>query len=123
MEDSAFTKFWPASLHVVGKDILRFHTVFWPAFFMAADFPLPKRVFAHGWWTKDGEKISKSLGNVICPVEQVSDGSRKNDLHLLTEKNDTPFSFSPLLLSPFYSLLLVWCRSNSILPDGRSWFW
>jgi methionyl-tRNA synthetase len=66
-----FDKFWPAQLHVVGKDILRFHAVYWPAFLMAADIPMPKRLFAHGWWTKDGEKISKSLGNVICPVELV----------------------------------------------------
>lgn len=71
MDDGNFEKFWPASLHVVGKDILRFHTVYWPAFLMAADIPLPKRVFAHGWWTKDGEKISKSLGNVIDPVDLV----------------------------------------------------
>jgi methionyl-tRNA synthetase len=66
-----FEKFWPAQLHVVGKDILRFHAVYWPAFLMAAEIPLPKRLFAHGWWTKDGEKISKSLGNVIDPVELV----------------------------------------------------
>ena len=59
--------FWPADLHMVGKDILRFHAVYWPAFLMAADLPLPKRVFAHGWWTNEGEKISKSLGNVIDP--------------------------------------------------------
>jgi len=69
--DGNYSKFWPASAHVVGKDILRFHAVYWPAFLMAADLPLPKRVFAHGWWTKDGEKISKSLGNVIDPVELV----------------------------------------------------
>jgi len=68
---SNFDKYWPASLHVVGKDILRFHTVYWPAFLMAAGLPVPKRIFAHGWWTKDGEKISKSLGNVIDPVELV----------------------------------------------------
>ena len=60
-------RFWPADLHMVGKDILRFHAVYWPAFLMAADLPLPKRVFAHGWWTNEGEKISKSLGNVIDP--------------------------------------------------------
>ena len=60
-------KFWPADLHMVGKDILRFHAVYWPAFLMAAGMPLPKRVFAHGWWTNEGEKISKSLGNVIDP--------------------------------------------------------
>jgi methionyl-tRNA synthetase len=69
--DSNYAKFWPAALHVVGKDILRFHAVYWPAMLMAADLPLPKRIFAHGWWTKDGEKISKSLGNVIDPVELV----------------------------------------------------
>ena len=68
---SDFDKYWPASLHIVGKDILRFHTVYWPAFLMAADLPVPKRIFAHGWWTKDGEKISKSLGNVIDPVDLV----------------------------------------------------
>uniref|UniRef100_A0A7S2LM79 methionine--tRNA ligase n=1 Tax=Leptocylindrus danicus TaxID=163516 RepID=A0A7S2LM79_9STRA len=66
-----YSNFWPASVHMVGKDILRFHAVYWPAFLMAAGLPLPKRLFAHGWWTKDGEKISKSLGNVIDPVELV----------------------------------------------------
>jgi methionyl-tRNA synthetase len=62
-----FTTYWPADLHMVGKDILRFHAVYWPAFLMAADLPPPKRVFAHGWWTNEGQKISKSLGNVIDP--------------------------------------------------------
>jgi methionyl-tRNA synthetase len=70
-ENSVFHKFWPASLHMVGKDILRFHAVYWPAFLMAAELDLPKRLFAHGWWTKEGEKISKSLGNVIDPIELV----------------------------------------------------
>ena len=64
-------KYWPADLHIVGKDILRFHAVFWPAFMMAAELPLPKRIFAHGWWTKDGEKMSKSVGNVLDPFELV----------------------------------------------------
>lgn len=68
---SNFDKYWPASLHVVGKDILRFHAVYWPAFLMAADLPLPRRVFAHGWWTIDAEKMSKSVGNVIDPLELV----------------------------------------------------
>ena len=67
--DGKLAEFWPAALHVVGKDILRFHAVYWPAFLMAADLPLPKRLFAHGWWTKEGQKISKSLGNVIDPLE------------------------------------------------------
>ena len=60
---------WPADLHLVGKDILRFHAIYWPAFLMGADLLLPGRVFAHGWWTNEGEKISKSLGNVIDPYE------------------------------------------------------
>ena len=68
-----FARFWPADLHMVGKDILRFHAVYWPAFLMAADLPLPKRVFAHGWWTNEGQKISKSLGNVIDPLQLVDE--------------------------------------------------
>jgi len=59
--------FWPASVHIIGKDILRFHAVFWPAFLMSAGLPLPKKVFAHGWWTVEGVKMSKSLGNVVNP--------------------------------------------------------
>ena len=67
--EASYAKRWPADLHMVGKDILRFHAVYWPAFLMAADLPLPKRVFAHGWWTNEGQKISKSLGNVIDPLQ------------------------------------------------------
>jgi len=66
-------EFWPADLHMVGKDIIRFHTVYWPAFLMAADLPLPKQVFAHGWWTIEGEKMSKSLGNAISPHDLVNE--------------------------------------------------
>lgn len=61
-----------SATHIVGKDILRFHAVYWPAFLMGAGLELPKRIFAHGWWTKDGEKISKSLGNVINPIDIVN---------------------------------------------------
>ncbi|MBK1665622.1 methionine--tRNA ligase [Rhodospirillum rubrum] len=63
-----YARYWPANLHMVGKDILRFHTVYWPAFLMAAGLEVPGRVFAHGWWTNEGRKISKSVGNVIDPV-------------------------------------------------------
>jgi methionyl-tRNA synthetase len=66
-----FAHTWPADLHMVGKDILRFHAVYWPALLMAAGLAPPRRVFAHGWWTKDGQKISKSTGNVIDPVALV----------------------------------------------------
>ncbi len=64
----SFGKFWPADVHVIGKDILRFHTVYWPTFLLSAGLPLPKRVFAHGWWTVEGKKMSKSLGNVVDPA-------------------------------------------------------
>ncbi len=70
-ESDAYAAYWPADLHMVGKDIVRFHAVYWPAFLMAADLEPPKRVFAHGWWTNEGEKISKSLGNIIDPVALV----------------------------------------------------
>ncbi len=60
-------RYWPADLHLVGKEIVRFHAVFWPAFLMAAGLELPRRVYSHGWWTIDGEKMSKSIGNVIEP--------------------------------------------------------
>jgi methionyl-tRNA synthetase len=69
--DGEFATFWPADLHMVGKDILRFHTVYWHAFLMAAGLEPPRRVFAHGWWTVEGQKMSKSLGNFIPPKELV----------------------------------------------------
>ena len=59
--------YWKNCNHIIGKDILKFHAVYWPAMLMAADIPLPKKVFAHGWWTNEGKKISKSVGNVIDP--------------------------------------------------------
>lgn len=67
-----YQRFWPANLHMVGKDIVRFHAVYWPAFLLAAGLAPPQRVFAHGWWTNEGQKISKSLGNVIDPLELVT---------------------------------------------------
>ncbi len=66
-----FDTFWPADIHMVGKDILRFHAVFWPAFLMSAGVAPPLGVFAHGWWTVEGQKMSKSLGNVVDPYEMV----------------------------------------------------
>ncbi len=67
------TKFWPADVHIVGKDILRFHTVYWPAFLMSTGYDLPKTVFGHGWWTVEGKKMSKTLGNVVDPYEVVKE--------------------------------------------------
>ncbi len=65
--DELFQKYWPADVHLVGKDIIKFHCALWPAMLMAADLPLPKKVFAHGFFTIDGQKMGKSLGNVIDP--------------------------------------------------------
>jgi methionyl-tRNA synthetase len=70
-ENELFSKYWRADLHMVGKDILRFHAVYWPAFLMGAGLEVPKRIFAHGWWTNEGRKISKSLGNIIDPMALV----------------------------------------------------
>ncbi|HKJ83912.1 MAG TPA: methionine--tRNA ligase [Mariprofundaceae bacterium] len=64
---------WPADVHLIGKDILRFHAVYWPCMLMAAGLPLPKRIFAHGWWTVEGEKMSKSKGNAIRPADLLAE--------------------------------------------------
>jgi len=68
-DDDLFKKFWPASIHLIGKDILRFHAVYWPAFLLAAKIDLPKRVYGHGWILSGEEKMSKSKGNILDPLE------------------------------------------------------
>ena len=67
--DAKYKNYWPADVHIIGKDILRFHAIFWPAFLLAAKLPLPKRVFGHGWILSDEKKMSKSLGNILDPLE------------------------------------------------------
>lgn len=64
-DDSKYQKYWPADIHLVGKEIIRFHTIIWPAMLMALDLPLPKHLAVHGWITFNGQKMSKSLGNVV----------------------------------------------------------
>lgn len=95
-EGGDYAKYWPADLHMVGKDILRFHAVYWPAFLMAAGLEPPRRVFAHGWWTIEGQKMSKSLGNVIAPETLVNTyGLEQTRYFLLREVpfgNDGDFS-------------------------------
>jgi methionyl-tRNA synthetase len=66
-DQALYRRYWPASLHLVGKDILRFHCVYWPAFLMSAGLALPRQVFGHGWWLRDERKMSKSIGNVVRP--------------------------------------------------------
>ena len=68
-EDNLYKKYWPADLHIIGKDILRFHAIYWPAFLLAAKIKPPKRVFGHGWILSDDKKMSKSLGNILDPLE------------------------------------------------------
>lgn len=72
-ETQNFKDFWPADVHMIGKDITKFHAIYWPAILMAADLPLPKQIVSHGWWTVKGEKMSKSLKNVIDPIVLMKD--------------------------------------------------
>jgi len=72
-EDELFKKFWPASIHLIGKDILRFHAVYWPAFLLAAKIDLPKKVYGHGWILSGEEKMSKSKGNILDPLKIIKD--------------------------------------------------
>jgi len=70
-DEDLFNTFWPCDVHLIGKDILRFHAVYWPIFLFSYGLPPPKQIFAHGWWTIEGQKMSKSLGNVVDPHEVV----------------------------------------------------
>ena len=72
INDPLFKKFWPASIHLIGKDILRFHSVYWPAFLLASNIPLPKKIYSHGWILSGDEKMSKSKGNILDPIEIIT---------------------------------------------------
>ena len=90
--DELFKKYWPADLHLIGKDIIRFHTIYWPIFLMALDLPLPKQVFGHPWLLQGGDKMSKSKGNVIYADDMVRlfgvDATRYFVLHEMPFEND-----------------------------------
>jgi methionyl-tRNA synthetase len=100
-ESSEFKAYWPEAIHLVGKDILRFHAVYWPAFLLAAGLQPPKRIFAHGWWTHNGQKMSKSLGNTIDPFALAErfgiDQVRYFMLREIPFGNDGDFSESALI--------------------------
>ena len=112
IDNKVYQDYWASNnrsvLHVVGKDILRFHAVYWPAILMAAGLPLPKKILAHGWWTNEGQKISKSLGNVIKPFELVEEfGVDQLRYFLIKEMpigNDGDFKRSSLINCINYDL-------------------
>jgi methionyl-tRNA synthetase len=107
----SFKKFWPADVHVIGKDIIRFHCVYWPAFLMAANLPIPKKVFAHGFINVEGQKMSKSVGNVIAPKDLLDafglDATRYILMREVPHGQDGNFSYSHAVL-----------RVNSDLANG-----
>jgi len=71
-KNKLYKSFWPADIHLIGKDILRFHAIYWPAFLMASKLPLPKRIYGHGWILSDEKKMSKSLGNILDPIDIIN---------------------------------------------------
>lgn len=120
---------WPADYHIVGKDILKFHAIYWPAFLMAVDLPLPKRIVAHGHWTVDGIKMSKSLGNVVDPVASIETyGIDRVRYFLLREGHighDSNFSTAFLEercdaeLADTFGNLLTRSTGKQFVPKGR----
>ena len=100
-DDSLYQKYWPADIHLIGKEIIRFHTIIWPIILHALDLPLPKQVFGHGWLVLDGMKMSKSLGNVVDPVvlcgRYGSDAIRYFLMREMPFGSDGQFSYEALL--------------------------
>ncbi len=100
-DDSLYQKYWPANIHLVGKEIIRFHTIIWPIILHALNLPLPKQVFGHGWLVLDGQKMSKSLGNVVDPVVLAgrygSDAIRYFLMREMPFGSDGQFSYEALL--------------------------
>ena len=99
--DEKFNEFWPADVHVIGKDIIRFHTIYWPIFLMALGLPLPKQVYGHGWLLQEGGKMSKSKGNVIYADDLVSmfgtDAVRYYVLTAMPQDNDGIISYEGVI--------------------------
>lgn len=110
--DELFKKFWPADVHIVGKEIVRFHTIIWPIMLMALDLPIPEKVFGHGWLIIDGGKISKSLGNYKDPREYIDaygvDAVRYFSLREIPFGNDGNFSEEALVARINSDLANIW---------------
>jgi methionyl-tRNA synthetase len=121
---------WPVNCHVIGKDILKFHTVYWPAFLMAVGLELPKKIVAHSHWTVDKVKMSKSLGNVVDPLQLIDDyGLDASRFFLLHEggiSDDCDFSFERLrdclnsTLADTIGNLASRSLTSTLLPDGKA---
>lgn len=109
-DQETFSSLWPADMHIIGKDILRFHAVYWPAFLMAAGLELPRSIVAHGWWMKDGQKISKSLGNALEPRDVVSNFSLDAFRYFLCRESN-------ILSDGNYSDVLMVAHNNADLAD------
>ncbi len=125
-----FQKLWPADVHMIGKDIIRFHAIYWPAFLWAAGLPLPKTIFAHGWIYYEQDKMSKSKGNVVYPEPIVdaldSFGAPGNDALRYYLLRDTPFgqdaSFSYDGLVQRYNSDLANGPGQPCQPHAQRWF-
>ena len=132
-----YKNFWENGdvLHIVGKDIIRFHAVYWPAFLMSADIPCPKKIYAHGWWTNDGEKISKSVGNVIDPIKLVQEFGLDQVRYYLMKHipfgNDGNFSRSSMIATinsdlannignlVQRTLSMIYKNCDGAIPEGK----
>ena len=135
-DNNTFEKYWPADVQLIGKDIMRFHNIIWPAILMSLQLPLPKTIFAHGWWTMSKEKISKSKGNVISPDDFINEYGvdpfryfimREIPFGLDGEYSESAFKkrYNSDLVNDFGNLLnrtlnLIEKNFNGIIPDSSS---
>ncbi|MGZ4971757.1 MAG: methionine--tRNA ligase [Limisphaerales bacterium] len=132
----AGTELWPADIHLIGKDIIKFHTVYWPIMLKALGLPLPKQVLAHGWWQKNGEKMSKSTGNVVDPIAVIDEWGLDafryyvvRELDIGPDGNWTDASFQARYQSELAngignllnrSLTMIKKYRNGALPDAKN---